>query len=960
VVTEYKQTLNLPQTSFEMRANLARKEPALLQLWQDTDLYGRIRAARAGSVPFVLHDGPPYANGQLHHGHILNKILKDIILKDRTMAGQDAPYVPGWDCHGLPIEVQVDKELGSKKASMDKAAVHAACREYAGRFVDSQRSAFMRLGVLGRWAAPYLTMAPAYEAATLEAFAGLLRQGLVYKGLRPVHWCTVHQTALAEAEVEYDAHTSPSAYVSFAAVAQQPSTAAVAPDHARLDNVPDLPAVFDFVVWTTTPWTLPANVAIALHPDLDYVAYPVAGRLCLVAQERLAAFLAAIGAPPVEPAAVQGPWPGRAFAGQRYAHAFLPRHGQVVLGAHVTTDAGTGCVHTAPGHGADDFDMARKFGLEVLSPVDAAGVLTAAAGPYAGLTTRAANAAILADLAAAGSLLSDPEATVSHRFAHCWRCHKPTITRATEQWWVAMDRLYAGGPSLRQRALASIEAVRWVPAWGIERIRGMLAGRPDWCLSRQRTWGVPIAVVYCTQCDHPHADADAVQGVAKIFAEHGASVWFERSVEELFGALRCRACGGSHFRKETDILDVWFDSGVSYAAVLAAQGLGHLQGAPADLYLEGSDQHRGWFHSSLLCSLATDEQAPYKAVLTHGFVVDGAGKKISKSKGNFIDPFKAINKDGAEIMRLWVASEDYRDDIRLSQEILTRLADTYRKVRNTIRYLLGNLADFDPAKDTVAPTAMHAVDRYAVALGLQAGARARAAYSSYTFHTVMQTLVELCTVDLSAFYLDMLKDRMYASLATGPGRRSAQTALYILARDLLRLMAPVFCFTAEEAWQVLPRFADDPDSVHLALYPGESVAGLAADPPQLMAVRQAVALEQPVLLQQFGEVRDVRRVANAALEQARRDKIIGASSAAELTFFGGTAALAPLMRHSVSLWADMLIVSAVNIAPKESGPLQVTVGQASGEKCARCWLFRTEVGQHAEHPQLCARCLENF
>jgi isoleucyl-tRNA synthetase len=948
-VTDYKQTLHLPQTAFEMRAGLARKEPAQLQAWAARGLYRQIRSARQGAPRFVLHDGPPYANGGLHHGHILNKILKDLIVKDRTMAGFDAPFVPGWDCHGLPIEVQVDRELGPKKAEMGKADIHAACRAYAERFVDSQRESFERLGVFGRWEAPYLTMRSRYEGTTLRALAQLVAQGLVYKGLRPVHWCMVHQTALAEAEVEYEDHRSPSAYVAFAA---RPS--------AGDATVAGLPEVFDWVIWTTTPWTLPANVAIAVHPDVPYVAYPVNGRLRMVAEPLLSAFLAAVGAPPVDATQVVGPWPGRELAGQTYTHVFLPRLGRVVLGEHVTVDAGTGCVHTAPGHGADDFDMGRRHGLEVLSPVDGAGVLQEAAGPYAGLKVQAANPAILADLARSGALLGPADAQVAHRTAHCWRCHKPTITRATQQWWVAMDRPFAGGDTLRARALAALEAVQWVPQWGSERIRGMLSGRPDWCLSRQRTWGVPIAVVYCTGCDTPHAEPASMRRVAEAFDVHGASIWYTRSVEELFGALKCATCNGTHFRKEQDILDVWFDSGVSFSAVLADERLGHTDGPPADLYLEGSDQHRGWFHSSLLLSLACREQPPYRSVLTHGFVVDGNGKKISKSKGNFVDPFRAIAQDGAELLRLWVAHEDYRGDVRLSQQILSRLSDSYRKVRNTIRYLLGNLYDFDPQHDAVAPQQLHAVDQYALALGAHAAQRVRTGYAQYTFHNVLQALVELCTVDLSAFYLDMLKDRLYASPQKSVARRSAQTALYVLARDLLRLMAPIFCFTAEEAWGHLPRYPSDPDSIHLALYPGETMNGTPADPPQIAALRAHVAHSQAELLARFGVVRDVRRQANAVLEQARRDKLLGASTEAQLTFSGDAAALAPLRVHSETLWADMLIVSSVRIVAGDATQLQVAVAVAQGQKCARCWLYRTEVGQDAAHPHLCGRCLESF
>jgi isoleucyl-tRNA synthetase len=936
-MTDYKDTLNLPRTDFEMRAGLATKEPRILARWQKDDLYGAIRAARAGKPRFVLHDGPPYANGLLHNGHILNKILKDIVIKDRTMAGHDAPYIPGWDCHGLPIEVQVDKELGAKKADMSRADIRGACRAYAGKFVDAQRDGFRRLGVLGRWDDPYLTMNFAYEAATLRELARFVESGLVYKGLRPVNWCTTHQTALAEAEVEYENHRSPSVYVAFEVV---DATA-----------VPGFPAVADLVIWTTTPWTLPANLAIAVHPDLSYVAYPVRGRLRVVARELLPAFLTAVGEPDLDPSRIAGTWEGRALEGVTYQHPFLLRRSRVLLGEHVTVDAGTGCVHTAPGHGPEDFELGRRHGLEILSPVDAKGVLTEAAGPFAGLHILAANPKIVEHLHRSGALLSPPDASIEHRYAHCWRCHKPIMLRATEQWWVAMDKPLAGGATLRERALAALKGVRWVPHWGEDRIHGMLAARPDWCLSRQRTWGVPIAVVYCDKCNTPHVSPEGMRRVADVFAHEGATAWYTRSVAELFGSVVCEACGHGEFRKENDILDVWFDSGVSFAAVVEAEGLGHREGAAVDLYLEGSDQHRGWFHSSLLCSLATRQRPPYRAVLTHGFVVDGQGKKISKSKGNFVDPFKAIDKDGAELLRLWVASEDYRDDIRLSQEILTRLSDNYRKVRNTIRYLLGNIADFDPGQHVVAPSELLEVDRYALSLGARAVGRVRAAYDAYSFHVVMQTLVELCTVDLSAFYLDMLKDRLYASRADSPARRSAQTALYLLARDLLRLMAPVFCFTAEEAWQFLPRFPGDPSSVHLALYPAIE------EPTTVTAIGKAVSQQAEALLEKYGQVRDVRRSVNAVLEEARRGKVLGASSEAQVTLRAGGDTLDALRTFGTEAWADMLIVSSVRIEPGGEA-LAVDVSRASGTKCARCWLYRVEVGKSSAHPALCGRCVE--
>ena len=937
-MTDYKDTLNLPQTAFEMRAGLAAKEPKILKQWEDMQLYETIQKQRADDPLFVLHDGPPYANGTLHHGHILNKILKDIVVKDRTMAGFRVPYVPGWDCHGLPIEVQVDKELGAKKVGMSKGEIHAACRAYAERFVDLQRASFQRLGVLGRWQQPYLTMDKAYEAAILREFSRLWQSGLVYKGLRPVNWCTVHQTALAEAEVEYDDHRSPSAYVAFA-VHTHPAAVT-------------LPANSDLVIWTTTPWTLPGNVAIALHPDLEYIGYQDGDRVRIVARDLAASFLQATGRPPFDAKNIVASWQGRSLEGTIYQHPFLPRHGVVGLGTYVTLEAGTGCVHTAPGHGADDFDLGKRYKLEVISVINDKGELTPAAGPFAGQYAFAANAQIMAHLHAQGALLNDPQASVTHRYPHCWRCHKPIIIRVTAQWFVAMDKPYAAGPSLRERSLRAIEDVTWLPSWGKDRIGGMLQARPDWCLSRQRTWGVPIAIVYCTACSQPHVDPQALERVAKIFEEHGAAAWFERSLEELLGnGMRCSHCGGHDFRKETDILDVWFDSGCSFAAVVETRSKSQLTVVAVDLYLEGSDQHRGWFHSSLLISLATRERPPYKAVLTHGFVVDGNGKKISKSKGNYLDPFVAIEQDGAELLRLWVAGEDYRNDIRLSKEILTRLADSYRKIRNTLRYLLGNLHDFSSERDMLPFDAMLEVDRYALALMHRTVTQVRAAYDEYNFHNVMQAVVELCGVDLSAFYLDLLKDRLYAAAAASPARRSAQTALYIIARDLLRLLAPVFCFTAEEAYLQLPRSASDPESIHLAYYPGHK------EGPELQALRQAVNAASGPLIDQYAVVREVRREVNGVLEEARRKKTLGSSTEACVTLYLSAADTAALAHWTTANLADFFIVSEVVRQPGQ-GARKIEVARAAGTKCARCWLYRREVGTLPQHPALCQRCVE--
>jgi isoleucyl-tRNA synthetase len=941
MTTDFKTTLNLPVTPFEMRANLAQKEPQFLAQWEADDLWGAICRSRAGAKAFVLHDGPPYANGALHHGHILNKVLKDIIIKDRTMAGYAVNYVPGWDCHGLPIEVQVDKELGARKASMQPHEIAAACRAYAHRFVESQKASFKRLGVLGAWDEAYRTMDAPYEAQIMRETARLMEGELIYKTLRPVHWCTVHQTALAEAEVEYADRTSPSIYVAFAAKPEGPLAALNVPAH--------------LVIWTTTPWTLPGNVAVVVHPELTYVAYRLGERVVVVAESTLPAFLKTLADSQhiaFDANKIMARFSGAELAGVHYSHPFLPRDGQVVTDTFVETDTGTGCVHTAPGHGAEDFAVGQRLGLPTLSPVDARGVLTDEAGPFAGLALKEASAQIIAYLEKSGVLLSDPALTLNHRYAHCWRCHKPIITRATEQWFVAMDKPFAGGGSLRERAMACLADVKWVPAWGVDRIGGMLKGRPDWCLSRQRTWGVPIPILYCMRCDAPFRSPKHMRRVADRVEKEGASAWTIHDVQTLFGDVRCGECGHDQMRKETDILDVWFDSGVSYAAVLEARGIGHTQGPPADLYLEGSDQHRGWFHSSLLTSLATRERPPYRTVLTHGFVVDGQGRKISKSLGNFVDPFKAIEQEGAELWRLWVASEDYQQDVRISPEILRQLKDAYRKIRNTLRYLLGNLHGFDPSTQSLTFSAMNPLDQFAVGQAQEAVATIRAAYSTYSLHNALQRLLEWCNTDLSAFYLDVLKDRLYASAPQSDARRSAQTALYIIAQDMVRVMAPICAFTSEEAWQHLPHRAGAAKSVHMAYYDDTDASGPDAQ------LRNAAKAAYPTLLTSFQNVFQVRRTVLAVLEEARRDKRIGSSVQARVVLSGGAQALAPLAAFAPAVWADLLIVSQVEIvAHPDDAPLKVVVEVASGEKCPRCWLYRALVtSPDSTDTAVCARC----
>jgi isoleucyl-tRNA synthetase len=937
-----KDTLQLPRTDFPMRAQLATREPERLLQWQQMGLWQAIRAAGQGRPPFVLHDGPPYANGGLHQGHLLNKILKDVIVKDRAMAGFAVSFRPGWDCHGLPIETQVDKAAGGRKAGRSVQQTHADCRAWAQKFIDVQREGFERLGVLGDWQAPYVTMDPAYQADILRTFADLFDTGKVFRGLRPVHWCTRHQTALAEAEVEYESKRSHSLLLRMEVVAEQAE-----PPAALGGRLADL----DLVVWTTTPWSLPGNVAVVVHPDVSYVVAPVGGRHVLVAEALYGSFVASLAAGVAHEQAPSPSWPrvlGRALTGLRYRHPFLPREGAVLADPFVSVETGTGLVHCAPAHGHDDFVVCRRAGLAVVSPVDAKGCLNQEAGPFAGLDLAAGSDAIVAFLAERSALLSPATARIEHRYAHCWRCHQPVITRATEQWFLSMDQAEADAPSLRTLALEALEHVAWIPRYGVERIRSMLASRPDWCLSRQRTWGVALPIAYCERCEAPWADAQAMRHAADVVAQHDAAALWGLPVAQIFGqAPACGACGGRDFRMGRDILDVWFDSGVSWRAALPAR-----DGAPpADLYLEGSDQHRGWFHSSLLTHAALEGGAPYRRCLTHGFVVDGHGKKISKSRGNFVDPFASIAKEGAEIWRLWAASEDFQGDVRLSPQILKQASDHYRKLRNTLRYLLGSLADFAPQSDRLPVADLLAVDAWALGEAQHVATAVRGHFEACQFHLGLQRLSDFCNSFLSALYLDMLKDRLYAERADGRARRSGQTAIYQVAIDVIRLLAPVLAFTADEAWSHLPGREGRAASVHLALYPG---VGEDADEA---ARRAAICARHELLSPRFAAMRAVRRVANAALEAARRDKVIGSSTEAQCRLALPEAEpFAPLSQVGQAEWCEWLIVSDVSVCWVAADAPHVEVAAASGQKCERCWQVKGDAAAQGGRAALCARC----
>lgn len=918
---DYKNTLNLPVTDFPMKGNLPQREPDMLAGWQKNDLYGKLAAAGQGKPRYVLHDGPPYANGHIHIGHALNKILKDIILKSKRMQGFDAPYVPGWDCHGLPIELQVEKNLGSKKHETTKLQMRKQCREYAEKFVKIQRDEFERLGVIGDWDRPYLTLTHDYEGITARELARFAENGGLYKGKKPVHWCSSCVTALAEAEVEYADKTSPSIYVKF--LLQDDISAAVPALAGKKVSL---------VIWTTTPWTIPANLAVALHPELDYVALETGDEVLVVADGLKDAFLAATG---LQGSAI-ATFRADILYKKRCKHPFYDRDSIILLGEHVTLDAGTGCVHTAPGHGQEDYELGLAEGLDIYNPVDNRGRYIQSLEFFGGMFVFDANTAVVEKLQEVGALLG--LGTVEHSYPHCWRCKKPIIFRATEQWFISMEK-----NGLRKKAMEEIDRVSWVPKWGRERIHGMIENRPDWCISRQRSWGVPITAFYCTECGEILADGRTMHHVADLFMEAGSDIWYEKEAAELLppGTV-CPKCGKQAFEKEMDILDVWFDSGVSHAAVLENRPE---LGSPANMYLEGSDQHRGWFHSSLLASVGTRGTAPYTEVLTHGFVVDGSGRKMSKSVGNVVAPEEVIKKYGAEILRLWVAAQDYRDDVRISQEILTRLAEAYRRIRNTCRYLLGNLSDFDPATDMVPLGQMTELDRWALHQLEELKEKVLAAYNEYEFHILYHAVNGFCTVEMSAFYLDIIKER-YTSRKDSPERRSAQTVMYLVLESLVRLMAPVLSFTADELWGYMPKRAEE--SVHLASFPEFH--------PEW---------KDDALVERWARIMAVRSDVSKALEQARVQKTIGHSLDAAVTLAAEPELLAFLKEYAGEL-ATVFIVSKVELAEGIAGDcyeaegvkgLKIAVSAAPGEKCERCWHYDEQIGGDSEHPTLCPKCV---
>jgi isoleucyl-tRNA synthetase len=941
---DLKKTVNLPKTSFGQKANLPQTEPARLKKWADMNLYQLIRDARAGAEKFILHDGPPYANADIHLGTALNKILKDFIVKSRTMMGYDAPYVPGYDCHGLPIELHVERKLGEKKKDMPALSIRRACREFAANALKRQTKDFQRLGILGEWENPYITMSDHYEAETARLFARFVERGFVYKGARPVYWCIHDQTALAEAEVEYHQHTSPSVYVKFP----------LQSDPAQIDPALAGKKVFA-LIWTTTPWTLPANLGIAVHPDFDYVAVESGAEIYIVAAELLEVVAKQCNL--VDPK-VLARFSGSKLDRLEAKHPWIDRPSLFMVGEHVTlggeadaeteldvsegreksatSKAGTGLVHTAPGHGHDDFVIGKKYGLEIYCPVDNAGRFAAEVENFAGLTVFEANPKIVEFMRERGVLLFTEQ--YDHRYPHCWRCKNPVIFRATPQWFISMDE---GDRSLRTMALNEVDdRVQWIPAWGRDRMRNMLKGRPDWCVSRQRVWGVPIPGFYCDKCQHVVANAEVIRHVADIFEKESADAWYKREASELLPEnFKCEKCGATEFTKETDILDVWFDSGSSSIATLEARD--YLRW-PADVYIEGGDQFRGWFNSSLMVGLAVHDRAPYNTVLCHGWTLDAQGKAMHKSLGNAVSPDEVIPKLGAEILRLWCVSSDYMEDIRCSDEILQRVSDGYRKVRNTARFALGNLVGFDPARDTVPEHELLEIDRWALSELDSAIVDVREAYEAYDFHGVYQRLHQFCTVTLSARYFDIIKDRLYTFAPKNQARRSAQTVLYRIADALARMLATILAFTADEIWENLPSDEGRAPSVHLALMP------------------TAGNTDNSEWLTSWAHLFGYRDVVLGKLEEARIAKVIGSSLEARVEISAGSEAYDQLKRHADDLRYIFIVSEVALLEPNleiEAGAVEVTVARAHGEKCERCWNYSTRVGESSHYPTVCERCV---
>jgi isoleucyl-tRNA synthetase len=925
---ELKKTLNLPKTDFAMKASLPQNEPKQLEAWQTANLYEQILAAREGKPLFVLHDGPPYPTGTIHLGTGLNKILKDMIVKSKSMAGHRAPYVPGWDCHGLPIETQVEKQLGGK-GKVSPPEFRQMCRDYATRYVEQHKRDFKRLGVFGRWNDPYLTMSHQYEATIAGAFLEFMEKGYVYRGRKPVYWCIYDNTALAEAEVEYEDHTSPSIWVTFKVVGGGKGEA------AKIGT--DVSAV----IWTTTPWTIPHNRGLAFHPDFEYVVIATEKGKLLLAGDRVAGFQADCG---IKHAEELARFKGRDFEGMKFQHPFLPIQVPGLLADYVTLDQGSGIVHTAPGHGADDFNSGQKYGLEIYAPLDDKGVYTEGLPEYKGKDVFTANPIIVKLLADHGALLGHHP--YKHSYPHCWRCHNPVIFRATEQWFIKMDQAAHGAKkTLRQEALEEIHRVKWIPGWGEERIYEMIEKRPDWCVSRQRFWGVPIIVFFCDGCGKQLNDFAALRNVVKWFEKEGADAWYKHTPEELLPAGTKCSCGAEKWRKENDILDVWFDSGSSHLAVLKGNEW------PADVYLEGPYQYRGWFHSSLLIATGIRDKAPYRGVVTHGWTLDEQGRPMSKSLGNVVLPAEICDKWGADLLRLWVGSQEYQADVKMSERVMTQLSEAYRKIRNTIRFALGNLNDFDPSRHVVANEQLEDLDRWMLERTADLVKKCREWYAAYEFHRVYHAIHDFCVVDLSAFYYDVLKDRLYTKAAKNKSRRSGQTAVWKITSALVRLLTPTLVFTAEEVWKFLPHAAGEPGSVHIALFPEEAELRTGLTPEK--------ANTWELLAKVRGEVLK-------ALEVARNEKKLINSGLEAKVLLNADLELKAKLKQYLPQLPGLFIVSQVELMSAGTGEfrsevvpgLEVSVQRADGKKCDRCWNYSVHVGENPRYPTICERCSE--
>lgn len=921
---DYNKTLNLPETEYPMRGNLPAKEPVMLENWDNEQLYKKILEKNEGKPSYVLHDGPPYANGDIHLGTALNKVLKDIIVKQKNMSGYKANYVPGWDTHGLPIELKAMKSIGVEDGAIPPLELRKHCREFALSFVESQKQQFKRLGVLGDFDNPYLTLKPEFEARQVKVFGEMIKRGYIYKGLKPVYWCPECQTALAEAEIEYQDDPCYSVYVKFNVVEDKGLLTALGLD---LKNT-------YFVIWTTTTWTLPGNLAICLGPDYEYTVVKANGENYIMARELIEPTLKAAG---IEEYETIGSFTGKELEYCKAQHPFMPRTSLVIVGDHVTLESGTGCVHTAPGYGVDDFEVCKKYPeLGIVVGVDGHGVLTEQSGMFAGLKTDDANKVIAKHLVETNNMFATEK--ILHQYPHCWRCKSPILFRATEQWFCSVK-------DFRDETVKAIEDVEWIPAWGEDRIKGMVLDRSDWCISRQKTWGVPIPIVYCKDCHKPIVNDDTINAISDLFRREGSDAWWKYDAKDIIPAsVKCE-CGCTEFEKETDIMDVWFDSGVTHTAVLdQREGLS----SPADLYLEGADQYRGWFQSSLLTSVVINGRAPYKAVCTHGWVVDGEGKTMHKSLGNGIEPKEIYDKNGADILRLWVASSDYHSDIRISKPILAQLSEAYKKIRNTARYILGNLSNqggFDLDKDGVAYENMEELDKWAIMRLDNLIDKVNEAYNAFDFHIVFHAIHNFCVVDMSNFYLDIIKDRLYCEKPDSKLRRSAQTAMYRILSAISRLVAPILSFTADEIWSYMNHCAsENPESVFLNDMPEKSGMTYTDE-----------------FIAKWDYIYNLRVDAKKALELKRADKVIGSSLEADLVIAAGAdyEKLASLR----DILPAVFIVSKVDIENSAEGEykgettgLGFTVKKAAGQKCERCWIYSDTVGKCAEHPTLCERC----